>query len=280
MFKFNFSADNTAEAEEQPKVIQTEETWEKSKQIQFKDSSILQDILKNASTINLPNYPDCKYIDPSEIVDILQDSENETPVLKAEQNHLDLIPAVYEGGLKIWECTYDLLSYLSSEKIQLEGLKVLDLGCGSGILGIYSLSLGATCYFQDYNEDVLQYFTIPNVLVNNKGLLERSKFYSGDWESFANLIGDSLTEDEKFDYIFTSETLYNVQSYPKIHKVFKLLLKKSGKIYLAAKSFYFGVGGGIPYFKEYLDKNKVFKYLTVSEHSSGVKRAILEIKFI
>nr|CAH7768033.1 unnamed protein product [Callosobruchus chinensis] len=219
-------------------------------------------------------------MDSSKIVKTLKEHKSEAPVLKAEQNHSDLIPTVYEGGLQIWECSYDLLNYIVSEKIQFKNVKVLDLGCGSGIIGIYTLLHGSTCYFQDYNEDVLQYFTIPNILVNDKQLLERSKFYSGDWESFANnMVSDSLPEGEKFDYIFTSETVYSTHSYPKLHKVFESLLKDDGKVYLAAKSFYFGVGGGVPYFKEFLDKNKVFKYLTVWEHTTGIKRVILEIKF-
>nr|CAI5844621.1 unnamed protein product [Callosobruchus analis] len=286
MFTFNFAADDTIQ---QPAELhEPEGRWEDSKEVLYKDGSLLQDILKNGTVICVPNYPECRYMDPSEIVRILKNHKSEAPVLKAEENHSDLISTVYEGGLQIWECSYDLLNYIISEKIEFKNAKVLDLGCGSGIIGIYSLLHGSTCYFQDYNEDVLQYFTIPNILVNEKKLLDRSKFYSGDWESFTNIISNSLLEDEKFDYIFTSETVYNTHSYPKLHKVFEALLKNNGKVYpleenynryLAAKSFYFGVGGGVPYFKEFLDKNKVFKYLTVAEHTSGIKRVILEIKF-
>lgn len=55
------------------------------------------------------------------------------------------------GGFKIWECTYDLIEYLEkNQDIDLKNAKVLDLGCGVGILGIYALLRGATVTFQDY----------------------------------------------------------------------------------------------------------------------------------
>lgn len=56
------------------------------------------------------------------------------------------------GGLKIWECTSDLLSYLitNPDDTNYEVTKVLDLGCGAGILGIYAFTFGAHVTFQDY----------------------------------------------------------------------------------------------------------------------------------
>jgi len=58
---------------------------------------------------------------------------------------------ILSGGLKIWECTLDLLSFLAKESFNFDGLDVLDLGCGSGLLGIYALCHGARhVHFQDY----------------------------------------------------------------------------------------------------------------------------------
>ena len=39
---------------------------------------------------------------------------------------------VYEGGMKIWECSIDLVKYLSETVVDLHGNKVLELGCGAG----------------------------------------------------------------------------------------------------------------------------------------------------
>lgn len=57
------------------------------------------------------------------------------------------------GGLKVWECTSDLLKYLSTSnfKQEFKGKTVLDLGCGAGVLGIFALLNGAQRVdFQDY----------------------------------------------------------------------------------------------------------------------------------
>jgi 2-polyprenyl-3-methyl-5-hydroxy-6-metoxy-1,4-benzoquinol methylase len=59
--------------------------------------------------------------------------------------------SVLAGGLKIWECTRDLTDYLMQEGINFTGKWVLDLGCGTGLLGILAMYCGAqSVHFQDY----------------------------------------------------------------------------------------------------------------------------------
>ena len=65
-----------------------------------------------------------------------------TPALS---NSTDLVSGVYEGGLKIWECSEDLVEFLHSNKSgRLKGLKVLELGCGAALPGIYCFKEGAS----------------------------------------------------------------------------------------------------------------------------------------
>lgn len=80
------------------------------------------------------------------------------------------------GGLKIWECTRDLAEFLICEHINLTGKRVLDLGCGAGLLGILAMQLGAeSVHFQDYvskefmgldSELNIGYFLDHNVISN------------------------------------------------------------------------------------------------------------------
>lgn len=85
------------------------------------------------------------------MVDFLNQHDLKSSVLSAESSHSDLLSGVYEGGLKVWECTFDLLNYLENESVNFDGLKVLDLGCGAGLLGIFALLKRATfVVFQDY----------------------------------------------------------------------------------------------------------------------------------
>jgi protein-histidine N-methyltransferase len=39
----------------------------------------------------------------------------------------DLVPGVYEGGLKTWECALDLAAYLDREIPRVRGLRVLEV---------------------------------------------------------------------------------------------------------------------------------------------------------
>jgi hypothetical protein len=44
----------------------------------------------------------------------------------------DLVSGVYEGGLKVWECSIDICNYLCKPEHRefLKGKRVLELGCG------------------------------------------------------------------------------------------------------------------------------------------------------
>ena len=81
------------------------------------------------------------------------DKEDIVPVAAAHNS--DLVPGVYEGGLKLWECSIDLVNFMALEKMSLCGKKVLEIGCGAAAPGVFALTQGATVDFQDYNREVL-----------------------------------------------------------------------------------------------------------------------------
>lgn len=116
------------------------------------------------------------------------------------------------------------------------------------------------------------------MLVNTKSiskLKEFCRFYSGDWSNYASKTAD----EEKFDFILTSETIYNVNNYDKIINVLKTKLKPTGVCYLAAKLHYFGVGGSLREFEQILLNEKLFKSETVFTCNDNVSREILKITF-
>ncbi|XP_075977622.1 histidine protein methyltransferase 1 homolog isoform X2 [Anticarsia gemmatalis] len=197
----------------------------------------------------------------------------------AEKEHSDLIAGTYEGGLKIWECTYDLVEYLESQSdTNFDGKKVLDLGCGAGILGIYAYQKGSLVTFQDYNKEVLEHVTIPNVILNieeedkRQNEIKKCKFYSGDWESF----NKKFTSDV-YDIILTSETIYNECNYDKLISLFVERLNKDGVAYVAAKTYYFGVGGGVRQFEQAIKKNGQLTSEVCWKGAGGIQKEILKI---
>nr|XP_006011932.1 PREDICTED: histidine protein methyltransferase 1 homolog [Latimeria chalumnae] len=217
----------------------------------------------------------------------------------------DLLSGAYEGGLKIWECTFDLLTYLQAAGVELAEKRVLDLGCGAGLLGILALKKNAkVVHFQDYNRTVIEAITIPNVLINceeeedeeNEDCIEpchkkrkesevkeqclqhRCRFFSGEWSNFLQLLlnGD---DPPKYDIILTSETIYNTVYYSSLHDVLCNLLDEKGRVYLASKIHYFGVGGGVQLFETFVDQRNVFSTKTAKVTDQGLKRFIIEMTF-
>ncbi|EDO34283.1 predicted protein, partial [Nematostella vectensis] len=174
-------------------------------------------------------------------------------IASAIRTSTDLIPSVYEGGLKIWECAVDLVEFLQESQILLQNRRVLELGCGAGLPGIFALLQNATVDFQDYNEEVLEHFTLPNVTLNLAAnstsieeKLEITNFFSGDWGKLESFINPEKCQEKCYDVILTAETIYNVDNYDKLHSFFEAHLKRpGGVVFVAAKSHYFGVGGGI-----------------------------------
>jgi hypothetical protein len=64
----------------------------------------------------------------------------------------DLISGEYEGGFKIWECTYDIADYFTSSQENIfQDKNVCDLGCSAGLMGLLALSRESKIvHFQDY----------------------------------------------------------------------------------------------------------------------------------
>ncbi|KAJ6653861.1 hypothetical protein lerEdw1_008609 [Lerista edwardsae] len=233
------------------------------------------------------------------------DSIAEDIASQSISSHSDLITGVYEGGLKIWECTFDLMHYLSEAEIQFAHKVVLDLGCGAGLLGIVALKRNAErVHFQDYNSMVIEEITLPNVLVNcdqhdddddvggitepavkrsrkrdfTQDMLSKCKFFSGEWSEFTSLLL-SNEFSAKYDLILTSETIYNPDYYEALHDVLSRLLETNGCIYLATKAHYFGCGGGVLLFTKFIEEKHVFKSRIVKVIDKGLKRFIIELVF-
>lgn len=290
MFTFGFNVSEPSN--EDPENVVAEEKSSQDSQTWFECTELaLPDELRSGMTID----PDDLFVFLAS-VDIqveyincltLDKEELGQDVLVAEHDHSDLVPGQYEGGLKVWECTFDLGELMAEREEFMKlfkGAAVMDLGCGSGILGILAAKLGAVkAVFQDYNKDVIEKVTMKNYSINCCGEVSEegttsssakveAQFYCGDWGSFVE------KDDIRYDVIVTAETIYNPNSYDKLINLFKNKLKPEGVILLAAKTYYFGVGGGLRLFEKALQEDGHFSHRTAWECESGVKREILELK--
>ncbi|GLB39344.1 putative protein-histidine N-methyltransferase activity [Lyophyllum shimeji] len=94
----------------------------------------------------------------------------------------DLVPGVYEGGLKTWEGSVDLAGYLAGHVDVLgdvRGKRILEIGCGTAIPSMSILhrvfssdppeldtpGQETELHLQDYNASVLSLVSLPNLLL-------------------------------------------------------------------------------------------------------------------
>jgi len=214
----------------------------------------------------------------------------------------DVRAATYEGGLKVWECTYDLIKVLGGE---LRASSILEMGCGAGLPSSYVLYMlfrnnvrNVKLVVADYNESILRLVTAPNMLLtwlNATGRLpeelelditpeliaqfqadldERGielQYLSGAWSpQFVKLL-------PKFELILASETIYSPATLPTFTDVLlNCLDPNNGRALVAAKKIYFGVGGGIPEFVDALNQRGA-RHAFVNEEGEGVGRAVLKV---
>uniref|UniRef100_A0A383V6Z2 protein-histidine N-methyltransferase n=1 Tax=Tetradesmus obliquus TaxID=3088 RepID=A0A383V6Z2_TETOB len=211
----------------------------------------------------------------------------------------DLVPRKYEGGFKLWEGAVDLCNFLIQQhqltpqllqeqtpRTSLRGKKVLELGCGHGLPGILCQLAGATVHYQDFNKQVITSLTIPNVRANlarlEQGVCrEGARYFAGDWEAVGHMMAMHGLGGY-YDIILTAETIYSRESQARLLSCIKQVLQPPhGVVYVAAKSFYFGVGGSTASFTDLVKADGILECTQVWKVEDGQsnKREILKLNF-
>jgi predicted nicotinamide N-methyase len=189
-------------------------------------------------------------------------------------NRTDLVPGIYEGGLKVWECSMDLCRYLYDHDVTMQG-HVLELGCGHGLPSCWVFKMALSrqledCWvtLSDYNEFVLTDVTLKNVFLNakdacsisteptlTKWLSEHAALGAGDWNKMSSLLlqptpqspdqPQAAPKDGLFDFILAAETTYSETAATETAMLIARHLRPGkGVAYVATKRYYFGVRGG------------------------------------
>ncbi|KAK6338223.1 hypothetical protein TWF730_002296 [Orbilia blumenaviensis] len=87
----------------------------------------------------------------------------------------DIRTNTYEGGLKSWECSSDLVKQLASDSDDWKNSsgRIIELGCGTALPSCYILQMLLSSQtnrsihltLTDYNIDVLRLVTLPNLIL-------------------------------------------------------------------------------------------------------------------
>lgn len=121
---------------------------------------------------------------------------------------------------KVWDSSF-LLAYFLGKRPVVLGQRVLEIGAGIGVVGIYAALCGHKVTITDINEDALL-FARANVLLNGAAQAQVQKL---DWNE-ENL-------PEPYDVIVGSEVVYDRKSYPLLVDFLKRALAPEGMIFLA-----------------------------------------------
>jgi predicted nicotinamide N-methyase len=197
MFRFDFGEENTKQKQEQEVVLPNRLDAKKITVLNQEEFSI------EGGTMFINSFPLFKRTLPDINFEIAQtdDMETENELIEAINSSSDIIRGVYEGGIKTWECSIDLVRYLQSMSDDINGKRILEIGCGSALPGLFCIRVGGVVDFQDYNESVLGLVTIPNIALNtthmpsqvemdgqfevnvkyNLEKMNKYQYFSGDW---------------------------------------------------------------------------------------------------
>ena len=227
----------------------------------------------------------------------------------------DIIAGLYEGGLKVWECSIDLCKYLYENYCKLDlthadvRLSVLELGCGHGLPGCLLLKelKHSSVLFSDFNDYVIYHATMNNVRKNcirikdelqssvdsSLSISQRTAFVSGDWISLSRELmhnnqrfcrDTSIATDGKFDLVLAAETTYTKAAAESTAHLFYTHVKfPHGVGIIATKRYYFGCGGGTDAFREALSKESGsqmrIETLETFDNGKGNIRELLKISW-
>lgn len=165
----------------------------------------------------------------------------------------DVVPGVYEGGFKLWECAEDLAMHLYNNcRADLKDKAVLEIGAGHALPSVLAALSGAAITVHDFNEEVLRSASAPNVSMNMAKHAESQgasnstppRYIAGDWGSIPSIVGA-----DAFDVVLSSETVYAEEQLRPLARCIISVLKDGGVAFIAGKTYYFGVGGGMQAFR-------------------------------
>uniref|UniRef100_UPI00398ECAC2 EEF1A lysine methyltransferase 3-like n=1 Tax=Pristiophorus japonicus TaxID=55135 RepID=UPI00398ECAC2 len=131
----------------------------------------------------------------------------------------------------VWEPGLVLCRYFENEKINFTGKKVIELGSGTGIVGILTVLLGGDVTITDKPHilNQIEYNVSANIPVSSR---HRSKVCALAWGD------DQENYTADYDFILGSDIVYNPTQFPSLLQTLLHLCKENTTIYLSSELKY------------------------------------------
>jgi 2-polyprenyl-3-methyl-5-hydroxy-6-metoxy-1,4-benzoquinol methylase len=120
---------------------------------------------------------------------------------------------------KAWEASWVVADFLAGLPAE-PGKRLLEIGCGLGLVGVVAASFGHKVVMTEHNPDAIE-FARANAEMNHCADMEIMDL---DWTS-PGLYG-------RFDYIVGSEVVYHERDFEPLRNLFDRLLKPEGEVIL------------------------------------------------
>ncbi len=143
-----------------------------------------------------------------------------------EQHIEHLVESGTEGAIelpfwaKVWEATFLLALFMEKQPV-LMGQRILEIGAGLGVVGIYSALCGHDITITDNHDDALLFARV-NALLNGCSHVEVRKV---DWRH--------PDLPHTYDIIVGSEVIYDRASYPSLVTFLRKVLSPAGVVFLS-----------------------------------------------
>ncbi|XP_055496889.1 EEF1A lysine methyltransferase 3-like [Leucoraja erinacea] len=128
----------------------------------------------------------------------------------------------------VWDCARTLCQYFEQEKMSFSGQSVIELGSGTGIVGILATLLGGRVTLTDQ----------PHILKQIKHNLSINLAASGGYSTTVRAllwgVDHTLFLDD-YDVILGSDIVYYPNDYPHLLQTLRHLSKKTTAIYLSSE---------------------------------------------
>jgi predicted nicotinamide N-methyase len=124
-------------------------------------------------------------------------------------------------GVVLWPAAIALAHDVASRDARMEGLRVLELGGGTGLPGLVAAALGARVTITDRNDAALSLCRRNGERNQLRGI----EYRPGDWTSWAI--------DARHDLILGSDILYATRLHPHLQEIFRDCLTPCGRVLLS-----------------------------------------------
>ncbi len=121
---------------------------------------------------------------------------------------------------KIWEASILLAAYLVAQPV-MPGRKILEIGTGLGVSGLFAAACGHDVTLSDHKKEIIR-FIRANTLLNK---LDNVPVINVDWTK--------PTSNQLYDWIVGSEVVYHRSTYDSLVQFLNQSLKPNGTIFLA-----------------------------------------------